>query len=167
MIGRPVAAFRHPKRKPSVLFELSRHSQIDLASDRGAVRPDDRGPLARIEAQHFLITIENGAIARVEPRWHKTVGLGAGAGDPMEGVTAALVADDLRRHCGGLVSEDRGAEDICGNCVPHAYTPRLNFWIDRTQDTSHRIHLRSRSLKCQRSRDREMIDSRNRPRFDT
>jgi len=33
----------------------------------------------------------------------------------------------------------RLAEDICGGCVPHAYTPRLTFWMDRIQNTSHRI----------------------------
>lgn len=31
------------------------------------------------------------------------------------------------------------AADICGNCVPHAYTPRLVFWMDRIQNTSRRI----------------------------
>lgn len=31
------------------------------------------------------------------------------------------------------------AEDICGNCVPHDYTPRLVFWMDRIRDTSRRI----------------------------
>lgn len=33
----------------------------------------------------------------------------------------------------------RLAEDICGSCVPHDCTPRLVFWMDRTQDTSRRI----------------------------
>lgn len=33
----------------------------------------------------------------------------------------------------------RLAADICGNCVPHAYTPRLVFWMDRIQNTSRRI----------------------------
>lgn len=31
------------------------------------------------------------------------------------------------------------AEDICGECVPHTYTPRLVFWMDRIQATAHRI----------------------------
>lgn len=34
----------------------------------------------------------------------------------------------------------RLADDICGSCVPHAYTPRLTFWMDRIQNTSRRIH---------------------------
>lgn len=34
----------------------------------------------------------------------------------------------------------RLAHDICGSCVPHAYTPRLTFWMDRIQNTSGRIH---------------------------
>lgn len=34
----------------------------------------------------------------------------------------------------------RIAEDICGSCVPHDYTPRLTFWMDRIQSTSRRIH---------------------------
>ena len=32
------------------------------------------------------------------------------------------------------------AEDICGNCVPHEYTPRLIFWMDCIQETARRIH---------------------------
>jgi hypothetical protein len=33
----------------------------------------------------------------------------------------------------------RLAEDICGNCVPHDYTPRLVFWMDRIQATARTI----------------------------
>jgi hypothetical protein len=32
------------------------------------------------------------------------------------------------------------ADDICGNCVPHAYTPRLTFWMDRIQNRARTIH---------------------------
>jgi len=39
-----------------------------------------------------------------------------------------------------LGSLTRTAEDICGNCVPHEYTPRLIFWMDRIQETARRIH---------------------------
>jgi hypothetical protein len=39
-----------------------------------------------------------------------------------------------------LESLTRLSQDICGSCVPHAYTPRLTFWMDRIQDTSRRIH---------------------------
>jgi hypothetical protein len=31
------------------------------------------------------------------------------------------------------------ADEICGECVPHAYTPRLVFWMDRIQATARRI----------------------------
>jgi hypothetical protein len=31
------------------------------------------------------------------------------------------------------------AEEICGDCVPHSYTPRLVFWMDRIQATAKRI----------------------------
>ena len=31
------------------------------------------------------------------------------------------------------------AKEICGECVPHAYTPRLVFWMDRIQATAQRI----------------------------
>lgn len=31
------------------------------------------------------------------------------------------------------------ADDICGKCVPHAYTPRLVFWMDRVQNASRKI----------------------------
>jgi len=39
-----------------------------------------------------------------------------------------------------LNSLTRLAQEICGSCVPHAYTPRLIFWMDRIQDTSRGIH---------------------------
>jgi hypothetical protein len=38
-----------------------------------------------------------------------------------------------------LGSLTRLAENICGNCVPHDYTPRLVFWMDRIQIMSKRI----------------------------
>jgi hypothetical protein len=31
------------------------------------------------------------------------------------------------------------AEEICGECVPHTYTPRLVFWMDQIQATAQRI----------------------------
>jgi hypothetical protein len=31
------------------------------------------------------------------------------------------------------------AKEICGECVPHSYTPRLVFWMDRIQATAIRI----------------------------
>jgi hypothetical protein len=31
------------------------------------------------------------------------------------------------------------AKEICGECVPHTYTPRLIFWMDRIQATAQRI----------------------------
>jgi hypothetical protein len=31
------------------------------------------------------------------------------------------------------------AEEICGECVPHTYTPRLVFWMDQIQVTSKRL----------------------------
>jgi len=31
------------------------------------------------------------------------------------------------------------SKDICGTCVPHDYTPRLIFWMDRIQQTANRI----------------------------
>jgi hypothetical protein len=45
--------------------------------------------------------------------------------------------DHLEVSLGSLT---RTAEDICGNCVPHEYTPRLIFWMDRIQETARRIH---------------------------
>ncbi len=33
----------------------------------------------------------------------------------------------------------RLAADICSNCVPHSYTPRLVFWMDRIQATARTI----------------------------
>ena len=34
----------------------------------------------------------------------------------------------------------RLAADICSNCVPHGYTPRLIFWMDRIKATADRIN---------------------------
>jgi len=31
------------------------------------------------------------------------------------------------------------AQEICGECVPHTYTPRLVFWMDRIQATARQI----------------------------
>ncbi len=31
------------------------------------------------------------------------------------------------------------AQEICGECVPHTYTPRLVFWMDQIQSTATRI----------------------------
>ncbi len=39
----------------------------------------------------------------------------------------------------GLVNLTRLAQDICGTCVPHEYTPRLVFWMDRIQETARKI----------------------------
>ncbi len=33
----------------------------------------------------------------------------------------------------------RLAADICSDCVPHTYTPRLRFWMDRIQSTAQKI----------------------------
>ena len=33
----------------------------------------------------------------------------------------------------------RYSHDICGDCVPHSYTPRLTFWMDRIKGTADRI----------------------------
>jgi ion channel len=33
----------------------------------------------------------------------------------------------------------RIAREICGECVPHTYTPRLVFWMDRIHETADRI----------------------------
>jgi hypothetical protein len=33
----------------------------------------------------------------------------------------------------------RLSQDICGECVPHSYTPRLVFWMDRIKEMAERI----------------------------
>jgi rhodanese-related sulfurtransferase len=47
----------------------------------------------------------------------------------MRSQSLTIALDDLKRL----------AEEICGNCVPHEYTPRLIFWMDRIQATAQRI----------------------------
>jgi hypothetical protein len=38
-----------------------------------------------------------------------------------------------------LENLSRLSADICGNCVPHGYTPRLIFWMNRIQTTASTI----------------------------
>jgi hypothetical protein len=45
-------------------------------------------------------------------------------------------SETLKIGLGNLV---RLAGDICGQCVPHSYTPRLIFWMDRIQATARRL----------------------------
>jgi hypothetical protein len=59
----------------------------------------------------------------------------------LAGLLACLPADFSRSQpmeiaLGNLI---RLAGDICWNRVPHDYTPRLVFWMDRIQATSRRI----------------------------
>jgi Ion channel len=54
---------------------------------------------------------------------------------------AALPPDFPRSQPFGIVLQNltRYAHDICGDCVPHSYTPRLVFWMDRIKATADRI----------------------------
>jgi rhodanese-related sulfurtransferase len=38
-----------------------------------------------------------------------------------------------------LENLERLAEDICGDCLPYDYTPRLVFWMERIQSTARKI----------------------------
>jgi hypothetical protein len=40
----------------------------------------------------------------------------------------------------GLKTISDLAEEICADCVPHAYTPALREWMDRIQSTARKIH---------------------------
>jgi Ion channel len=61
------------------------------------------------------------------------------------GVMADLLAclpPDFSRSQPFTITLDRLtdlAQEICGECVPHSYTPRLVFWMDRIQATALRI----------------------------
>ncbi len=61
------------------------------------------------------------------------------------GVMADLLTclpGDFRRSQPFTITLDRLtdlAKEICGECVPHSYTPRLVFWMDRIQATAMRI----------------------------
>lgn len=66
----------------------------------------------------------------------------ASALDVLEELLTCLPAEFNRsqRFQLSLSTLTRLADDICGSCVPHAYTPRLTFWMDRIQQTSRGIH---------------------------
>jgi hypothetical protein len=54
---------------------------------------------------------------------------------------AALPQDFPRSQPFGVILQNlnRYANDICSDCVPHSYTPRLVFWMDRIKATADRI----------------------------
>jgi potassium channel LctB len=54
----------------------------------------------------------------------------------------ALMPNEFSRSQGLTITLDRLtslAEEVCGDCVPHSYTPRLVFWMDRIQATAKLI----------------------------
>jgi hypothetical protein len=53
----------------------------------------------------------------------------------------ALPKDFPRSQPFGIILQNlnRYAVDICSDCVPHSYTPRLVFWMDRIKATADRI----------------------------
>ena len=53
----------------------------------------------------------------------------------------ALPPDFPRSQPFGIILQNlnRYAVDICSDCVPHSYTPRLVFWMDRIKATADRI----------------------------
>jgi potassium channel LctB len=65
----------------------------------------------------------------------------ASALDVLAELLACLPGEFVRSQLLELVLGNltRLAQDICGSCVPHDYTPRLRFWMDHIQNTSHRI----------------------------
>lgn len=54
---------------------------------------------------------------------------------------AVLPRDFPRSQPFGIILQNltRYSHDICGDCVPHSYTPRLVFWMDRIKATADRI----------------------------
>ncbi len=54
----------------------------------------------------------------------------------------ALLPPEFQRSQPLTITLDRVtglAEEICGECVPHTYTPRLVFWMDQIQATAKRF----------------------------
>jgi Ion channel len=62
--------------------------------------------------------------------------------DVLAELLTCLPAEFVRSQPLELTLENvtRIAADICGTCVPHSYTPRLTFWMERIQTTARRIH---------------------------
>jgi len=127
---------------------LSELQAIATMCDDGTVRPERVS--ARLESAAMVFAGELRAIhdllyrpqrAPAEPVLEAILAALAGAFRELTELLACLPTTFVRSTTldGSLRVMARLADEICGECVPHAYAPALTMWMDRVQEAARRI----------------------------
>ena len=127
---------------------LSELQAIATMCDDGTVRPERVS--ARLESAAMVFAGELRAIhdllyrpqrAPAEPVLEAILAALAGAFRELTELLACLPTTFVRSSTldGSLHVMARLADEICGECVPHAYAPALTMWMDRVQEAARRI----------------------------
>ena len=127
---------------------LSELQAIATMCDDGTVRPERVS--VRLESAAMVFAGELRAIhdllyrpqrAPAEPVLEAILAALAGAFRELTELLACLPTTFVRSTTldGSLRIMARLADEICGECVPHAYAPALTMWMDRVQEAARRI----------------------------
>ena len=127
---------------------LSELQAIATMCDDGTVRPERVS--VRLESAAMVFAGELRAIhdllyrpqrAPAEPVLEAILAALAGAFRELSELLACLPTTFVRSTTldGSLRIMARLADEICGECVPHAYAPALTMWMDRVQEAARRI----------------------------
>jgi len=127
---------------------LSELQAIATMCDDGTVRPERVS--VRLESAAMVFAGELRAIhdllyrpqrAPAEPVLEAILAALAGAFRELTELLACLPTTFVRSTMldGSLRVMARLADEICGECVPHAYAPALTMWMDRVQEAARRI----------------------------
>ena len=127
---------------------LSELQAIATMCDDGTVRPERVS--VRLESAAMVFAGELRAIhdllyrpqrAPAEPVLEAILAGLAGAFRQLTELLACLPTTFVRSTTldGSLRVMARLADEICGECVPHAYAPALTMWMDRVQEAARRI----------------------------
>jgi len=127
---------------------LSELQAIATMCDDGTVRPERVS--VRLESAAMVFAGELRAIhdllyrpqrAPAEPVLEAILAALAGAFRELTELLACLPTTFVRSTTldGSLRVMARLADEICGECVPHAYAPALTMWMDRVQEAARRI----------------------------
>jgi len=127
---------------------LSELQAIATMCDDGTARPERVS--VRLESAAMVFAGELRAIhdllyrpqrAPAEPVLEAILAALAGAFRELTELLACLPTTFVRSSTldGSLHVMARLADEICGECVPHAYAPALTMWMDRVQEAARRI----------------------------
>src|SRR5439155_19682319 len=127
---------------------LSELQAIATMCDDGTVRPERVS--ARLESAAMVFAGELRAIhdllyrpqrAPAEPVLEAILAALAGAFRELTELLACLPTTFVRSTTldGSLRIMARLADEICGECVPHADAPALPMWMDRVQEAARRV----------------------------